>query len=100
MPFGSATVGEEDEAALMVKECEVLRGRWGRVEEERRERDGFGGVRVAFDDSLGLEVVERRLCSLRESAILESVYVTVRERRRRRSRGMEDLFSDCMLPDD
>lgn len=100
MPFGSATVGEEDEAALMVRECKALRGRWGRVEEERRERDGFGGVRVAFDDSLGLEVVERRLCSLRESAILEFVYVIVRERRRRSSRGVEDLFLDCMLPDD
>lgn len=77
MPFGSATVGEEEEAALMVRECEVLRGRWGRVEEERRERDGFGGERVTFDDSWGLEEVERRLCSLRESAILEFVYATV-----------------------
>lgn len=84
MPFGSATVGEEEEAALMVRECEVLRGRWGRVEKERRERDGFGGVRVAFDDSLGLEVVERRLCSLRESAILEFVYVIVRETKKKK----------------
>lgn len=39
---------------------------------------------MAFDDSLGLEVVERRLCSLRESAILEFVYVIVRETKKKK----------------
>lgn len=71
---------EEEEAALMVRECEVLSRRCGRGEEERRERDGLGGDRVAFDDDrgLGLKVGEGRLCNLRESAIfLEFVLQTI-----------------------
>ena len=73
MSLGSATVAGEDEeaVALMVRECEALR--CGNGEDERRERDGFGGVRVVLDDSLGMEGAERRVFSLRERAIFEFV---------------------------
>lgn len=84
----------------MVRECEVLRGRCGRGE-KRRERDGFGGEREAFetDAGLGLKVGERRLCNLRESAILDFFCLQSREaerdereRERENERETEELY--------